>query len=289
MAYCARCGYKCSFFKSWTFPDGTLCNDCLKELGVSDSERDKYMSMSGTYEMLLAEKKLQNPEIELLPIGERKGDDFQEPKEITVRTLNEILEEHRLENVNVSLEPNEICYFKGSPSVCFQQTQRVTTGGGPYMGVSFKLGGGVRLGVGGRPSKKTKTKEKTVSIIVDFYLTSKRMLFKAKEKFYSIYFSDIESITWHTSSFDVITEYDNLTFSNVIMPMSDVERLYYLIQLTSPMIDSAETTTLTSFANTSSDASPDPIHLLREYKKLLDEGIITQDEFEIKKAELLKL
>ena len=38
MAYCIRCGQKCSFLKSWTFPDGTLCNDCLKELDVSTSQ-----------------------------------------------------------------------------------------------------------------------------------------------------------------------------------------------------------------------------------------------------------
>ena len=264
MAYCIRCGQKCSFLKSWTFPDGTLCNDCLKELDVSTSQRDKYMSMSGTYEMLLAEQKLSNPEVESIEIGPRSGDDYQTPERMQVRSLQEIL--------------------KGKPTLSFEQTVRVTKGGNSYSGISFGLGHGVRVGFGGRSSAKTKTKNKITSIPVDFYLTSKRILFRAKEEFYSIFFSDIKSIKWHLFSFEVITDDDELTFTKE----KNIEKLYYLIQLVQPLLESSPAKEPSAPSNAGSNTD-DPIFLLREYKKLLDEGIINQEEFEAKKTELLKL
>ena len=242
------------------------------------------MSMSGTYEMLLAEQKLSNPEVESIEIGPRSGDDYQTPERMQVRSLQEILEDFRINDVDVNLSPNEICYLKGKPTLSFEQTVRVTKGGNSYSGISFGLGHGVRVGFGGRSSAKTKTKNKITSIPVDFYLTSKRILFRAKEEFYSIFFSDIKSIKWHLFSFEVITDDDELTFTKE----KNIEKLYYLIQLVHPLLESSPAKEPSAPSNAGSNTD-DPIFLLREYKKLLDEGIINQEEFEAKKTELLKL
>lgn len=82
------------------------------------------------------------------------------------------------------------------------------------------------------------------------------------------------------------------------MPVSDIERVYYLIQqknkedaLAAPQ--KTRTKSKKSNNQTKSDSQDndtvDPIQMIREYKKLLDEGILTQEEFDKKKAEILNL
>lgn len=216
MAYCIRCGYKCSFFKSLGLKDGSICKDCLDELGITPEEKSKYGSMTAPYELLLADVRFRNPGVALPAPGQRTGDDYQAPPEMPiVRSYGEMLEEYFIEDPGVNLDLNENCYYKGTLTLSFKEMKKVVTGGGTYSGVSINLGHGIRYGVGGRSPKKTKNKEVTTSTPVTFYMTSKRFYFEVKGQFFSIFYKNIEKLTWNIKSFDVISGPDNLNFVSV--------------------------------------------------------------------------
>ena len=144
-AYCVRCGYRCNLLKSLPLQGDTLCDDCLKELGfpVNIKTKERFLSMGTTYEMLLAEARLSNPNVLESTPGQRSGDDYQPTSPISnVRTFNQILDdEYLVSDPGIKLDRFEKCYYKGSLSINYKST--VVKGGGGYSGVSLNLGFGL--------------------------------------------------------------------------------------------------------------------------------------------------
>ena len=295
MAYCIRCGYKCSAFKSMILREGSICKDCLDELGITSEEKSRYTSMAAPYELVLADLRFNNPGKSLPDPGERTGDDYQSPPEMpNVRTYDEMLDEYYIKDPGINLDFNEKCYFRDSLTLSYKENVTVVTGGGNYSGFSLDLGLGIHYGLGGRSPEKTKSKNVTTSMPTTFHMTSKRFYFRAEKQYFSIYYRDIDSITWNIKSFDVISGADNLKFSTLIMPVSNIERIYYLIQQKNKedALAASERANSWETARKKSDIKKretEAIKLIREYKKLLDEGILTQEEFDRKKRQILDI
>ena len=132
--YCLRCGRKLPLLGYHVLLDGEMCNECIDELGLSKNKKNLFYAFSGTYEMLLSEARLQDPEsVNKIP-GERNCDDMAEPVKLpTIRTINQILDEDCLiENPRIQFQKNEKCYYDKTLELTCSTGQKVQTGGGIY-------------------------------------------------------------------------------------------------------------------------------------------------------------
>ena len=306
-SYCIRCGQKIGLFKSLSLPEGPLCDECLQELGFTTDDKKRYDSMKGNYELLLAEARLRNPAILSFAPGTRKTADRQDPIPLPpVRYINQILDEdYWVKDVPIRLSVQEKCYYRDTLTVSFKSQTIVTKGGTTTQGISVNLGHGLRYHLGASsPSKKT-VKETTNSYPCEVLLTNEQLILRIKKKQVEVPLFTINNIDWKLLSCDVYTNSDSVTFSNKIFGLDRFHRAFeligmkekedYLIAQEQQRIQEQKAqqkkiaqSTKKGASKTKAKDSSDPISLLREYKQLLDDGILTEEEFAAKKAELLK-
>lgn len=293
MAFCIRCGYKTSLFKSNFLLDGMICDDCIKEMNVPENARASLSQYS--YQTFLSMMNYINPEaIDIVP-GTRKSKEYRSPSvRPDIKSANDILNDSIIEKPGFKLEKKEKCYCKIKATLSMTRTKTVKTGGGNYAGVSINLGHGMRYHVGGRTPEKTKQKDVTLSSDVEFFLTSKRIVILVKGTTQSEPYDMINGINFKMSSFTVDFSDGPIQFSTDIVSCNKVHVIYDFIQIKldeDKIIASDEKSRQTEQKSSRDNRKTDdnPVSLLRSYKSLLDDGIITQEEFEIKKKEILKL
>ena len=297
MGYCVRCGCKTNILNSLNFSGSNtkaICNKCLKELGVPSGSEIVYTH--GTYGELLSLVKFHNPELLEKEPGKRKGNDFRDPEPLPeIPSAEQILDEkYLIANPDIRLEKAEKCYASEyvTYSVTYLKTQKINRG---YTSVSFNLGHGLHYGIASKNAPKIKKTEEKNFASGKLYLTSDRMILYIKGKYITKFYESIRNIKWNMASFDMdFDDGDSVNISTfswgkigLIIELINVMRQENAIKAVQEKARKKQTTRSKN-RKAAKNESEEAVKLIRQYKELYDDGIISKEEFEAKKAELLK-
>ncbi|MDO4869935.1 MAG: SHOCT domain-containing protein [Bacillota bacterium] len=205
-------------------------------------------------------------------------------KEIESIDPVEELEKFKVESPNIKLEENEVCYYMGivHPFKLKQSVARSSRS----KGISVKIMNGLWYHTGG---------SETSPIIQQYcdysegtlFITNRRYVLTSPKYGFNLKIPKIINLEIHDNGFELY-EGNNCHFINGI----GGEDLYRLIQLMNAA-DRIRVEKEEKLERTAKKESPkkddDKFKEVREYKKLLDEGIISEEEYEIKRKEILSL
>lgn len=190
------------------------------------------------------------------------------------------LEDYIVNHPTISLKTGEICYFE-KPAKSYHQKNAVVGRKSSSAGVSFRVAKGVtfRTGGGGSEYVREVVAEKFDG---NLYITNQRIIMLAPKHGFDIPLAKITQLCIHDDGIAVYTGakcYFALT--------EHIEMISCIYGLIRKVMSEQETIV----------AKPEKREIqhksvtdnIREYKKLLDEGIITEEEFEKKKRQLLNL
>ena len=193
-----------------------------------------------------------------------------------------------VENPGIILSNNEKCFYQGS---CYTaRLKNVITG---TSGNSVHFGGKNTLGMyigSGNSQRKYDRSTVAEKYPGNFYITNNRMICSAPKLAFEIKLTNITSLTTYTDAL-IITDKGK----SYIVETNDIETIKEFIAISNEGVKrglNADVQTDNRPEKTNIDILKSKeekiIQLLREYKSLCDEGIITEEEFLAKKKELLK-
>lgn len=187
-------------------------------------------------------------------------------------------------NSGINLKSGEICYF--ATDCCSVKYKDVVVG---TSRTSTHFGSGKKgLYLGSGLSQQTNNRQiVSEKYPGDFYVTNKRMICTAVKLSFEI---PLTSITTMTTYSDGLTVMASGKTYNVVF--SDIDRFKKMIQINNEIEkrrseDSLGTRSVASNTAIAAVNEADIPKLIREYKKLFDEGIISEAEFNQKKEQLL--
>lgn len=181
-----------------------------------------------------------------------------------------------IENVPLSLKKEEVCFYMNDAKA-FHSKNVVTGTKSGGAGASLRIAKGVSIRTGGGESKVVRG---NVNEYFDgtLYITNMRIILLAPKYGFDVMIPKITQLSYRNDGFFI---YVGSKCYSVIT--HDVKNIKNLIDLINEASQEQET------KSTTENKQNDSFAELREYKKLLDEGIITIDEFEAKKKQLLNL
>lgn len=192
-----------------------------------------------------------------------------------------------VKNPGIMLMNEEKCFYQGSCySARLKNVLTGTSGNSVRVGGKSAFGMYVSTGTSQRSYDRSTVAEKYPGT---FYITNNRMICSAPKLAFEIKLTNITSLTTYTDAL-IITAKDK----SYIVETQDVEIIKELLAVNNEGIKRGLTNKEPICNNSTNNdnqitSEEKKIQLLREYKGLCDEGIITQEEFEKKKAELLGL
>lgn len=283
---CCACGKKIRFSvllgdTGERLTDGYVCYDCCKAAGYGKG----FFSSMGLALTTKADFMNKYNSMVKAPIKEKSVDFSQ----MTEEQLEEEIKKYIVLESGLNLENGEICYF--STECCSVKYKNVVVGSSKtftHVGDGRK---GTYLGAG--VSQKTNNRQ-TVSEQYpgNFYVTNKKIACNAIKLSFEIPLAKITAMTTYSDGVTIMSggKSFNVTFSNV-------ERFKNLLNLNNEIekrkkengstVESPQSS-ISSTGNSASVVSELEIpKLIREYKTLLEEGIISEEEFQMKKAVLL--
>lgn len=204
----------------------------------------------------------------------KKGTTKGEKAEIAAREkyLNDLtIDQCIIHDPKIKMDQDEICYYKGD-ATCLHSHVGVTgySGGG----TSVKLTKNIRVGGIGKKAQR--------GTIIDeypgtFYITNKRLLLTASKHGFNIKLKDVVSVRCEDGHFQI---YKNTTCHEFLT--DDMDLILRIIEL---MGENAKR----QLEMEEKEENNDPYEEIKKLKELLDMGIISNEEFETKKKELLGL
>jgi len=240
---------------------GPVCYDCMKKLtkqGVNVINIKKY-EISQLQQMC--------------KVGEYTQSEEQNNQE-EMGVSYSLLEKMIVKNPSISLKKGEVCFYE-KKAIAFHQknvvtgTMRSSTGASVRVakGLSFRIGGG-----------ETQNIRENVGEHYDgiLYVTNMRILLLASKYGFEISIPKITSIVQRK---DGLQFYVGDKCHNVLT--KDVKSIIKLFNTMNQAFDEQP--------KSNEKSKTDVVKEIREYKQLLDEGILTLEEFEEKKKQLLKL
>ncbi len=187
-----------------------------------------------------------------------------------------ILEKSIITSPGINLQSGEVCYYAGTATAIITKNQNVGTtytsfGGGLYgHGTGIHSNQGVRNVVRGT--------------VVDqypghLYLTSRRVVLVTYKAGFDIYLSKLTGLDFYKDGLMVTS-----AGKSYLVSTQDVKKIQRIIEASNLLLSSNNGTAGASSNNSTSEK--ETISVLKEYKELLDGGVITQEEFDRKKQAL---
>lgn len=184
---------------------------------------------------------------------------------------------------SISLLENEVCFYQ-EKAKAYHEKNVVTGRTGTGAGVSFRVAKGVSIRTGGGSSQVVRG---NISEEFDgtLYITNFRIVLLAPKYGFDLHISKITQLLYKTNGFQVYS--GSKCFSVLTDDINTVQEL--ILFMNEHRVFKDEKIVNKKTTKTTTTSGKQDIETLREFKKLLDEGIITEDEFETKKKQLLRL
>lgn len=187
-----------------------------------------------------------------------------------------------VESPHISLNEGEVCYYCKAASAVHQKN--VVTGrtsGGA--GVSFRVAKGVSIRTGGGNSQVIR---ENVNECFEgtLYITNIRIILLAPKYGFDLYISKISQFLYKSDGFQVFVG----SKCHSVMT-NDIKNISALIEFMNQQRVFKDEKWLNQQQKQKAVSSRNMTQELRELKSLLDEGIITEEEFTSKKKQLLGL
>ena len=199
-------------------------------------------------------------------------------------------------NPPIALRPDEKCYYVGN--ACGAKIKTVTTGYvGARKGTSIRIMKGVSYHTGGSAGKAVREQVLETSSMGTFVMTGNRFVLMTSQYGFEVAGNKITSVEVRPDGFAIYEK--NKTH---IVMSDDVEKIAVIMQILTAATEEQErqkaleekevkpkrtqTKKQEPKQETMALSGADEI---RKYKQLMDEGIITEEQFEKKKLEILGL
>ena len=214
-----------------------------------------------------------------------------EPQDIRVFNHNQIniltvpnasatrkLEEFLVPNPPLVLKSGERCFYLGYAKGGKIKSQVVGYQGG-HRGASVRVAKGMSYRIGG--SKGTPVREDVLeeSLLGTLIITDQRVILQTDRYGFELKGSELQTVNLHSDALELLVK-----GRQYLVLTEDTRYISKVLQLiTEETIETQEAAELKETGNDETDI----VKKLREYKDLLDEGIISQEEFNKLKKELL--
>ncbi len=263
---CVICGNhdKYRFFSESDI--GDVCKKCIRKLYQMNLLHDKKKYSLSELRNMLGVFSNQSNEIDKIMQDECA------PKEKIQKLI--------VSNPNISLLNNEICFYKQVASA-YHQKNIVIGSSGKTTGMNIRIAKGISVRTGGGRSRVIR-KDVVETFVGTLYITNYRIILLAPKCGFDLYVSKINQLTYNNDGFQI---YHGSKCYNVLT--CDVDNIQAVIQL----LNEQEIFEDEKIANKQEKKKTETqiVNEIRQYKKLYDEGVISEDEFTAKKKQLLEL
>ena len=198
-------------------------------------------------------------------------------------TQSEKLHLLTLKNPQIALQSGEVCYYEDEATAYYEKnvvTGRKSSGAG----ISFRVAKGVYVRTGSGDSQVIR---ENIGEYFDgtLFITNFRIVLLAPKYGFDIPFSKITQIENHCDGFQI---YEGAKCHSLLT--IDVLTILVILELIKIVNNGQLSSSPKSYSTSSKSTSIEPeLKDLRELKKLFDEGIITEEEFNAKKKQILGL
>ena len=204
-------------------------------------------------------------------------------KSMIIKSPNSIEEKINMlieKTPSISLLENEVCYYE-EKAKAYHEKNVITGRTGTGAGVSFRVAKGVSMRTGGGSSQVIRG---NVSEVFDgtLYITNFRIVLLAPKHGFDLHISKITQLLYKTNGFQVYL--GSKCFSVLTDDIKTIQELVLFMNEHKMFKDEKIVNKKKQTTSERQNAEA-----LREFKKLLDEGIITENEYEAKKKQLLGL
>lgn len=301
--YCMGCGKELvKVFlegETWMEPSWReyICYDCCDAIGVKNHGVTGSIKVGNLYSQLGKDRFIEMVQkaIGILPLGAEIGTTDLGPeitKENAIQEKYAALDELKtfvVENPSINLKSGEICLYEGDANIVKTKTGTI---GNAYKSVGF----GGKNGVGMFSSVRAGESKRIRGDIQDkysgkFYLTTQRFVMVSVKYGFEIPVTKITALEFFSDGFIVtsgstshVVELGDARFIKYVI---ETNNRYELAKQLSGEIEVSDIEEVNE--NLKPKDAKDIADALREYKALMDEGVITEDEFAAKKKQLLGL
>jgi len=143
---------------------------------------------------------------------------------------NAILKQHIVRDVDIPLEPGEVCLFcsKGQLVNGVTQTVKTTSKPGLGLGIVVPVTSHIGIGIGKRRVKTTTTVQNHVDkTSIEFYFCSRRYIIKMKKKPYEIRFSTVKAAKFYSDGLELWFG-DNMQYCKILIPKSNMKQFNFV-------------------------------------------------------------
>ncbi len=198
--------------------------------------------------------------------------------------LNEKLQKNLVKNPSITLQEGEYCHFE-TPARAIE-TKTVTTGSS-HSGNSFSINLGHGMRVGDYSGGSTINRQNVVNEYPGtFYMTNKHFVLNTVKCGFDIPMTKVSNLEFLNDGIIIYSagKAHMVAFSNP----DKLKKIIAMLNECEILSRKAGINPATEKSEAAKPAEKDIPKLLREYQGLLKDGVITQEEFEEKKRQLLK-
>lgn len=264
-------------------PKPKRCDICFKEKkGIKKNNRGLEICADCRSSALkvMSEQEYKNANILEISYASKGGSspigiNYCEKNKLSAKDALDLLMPDR-ENVELSFSPDEICYYQGSAR-SYKEKNIITKYENSSAGVNIHILKGLSIRTGGSttvPIREniSQTYEGT------FFITNRRFILLAEKNGFNIDRKKISYIEPFKNGFKI---YSNNHCHTVIT--YDNTTIFYIIEKMNQYLEESTN------KNTKKSTKTTEAEELKQFKELLDMGAITQEEYDIKKKEILNI
>ena len=206
-------------------------------------------------------------------VHQRIGDSQMTPDE-----AKKFLEKNVVPSPGINLQGDEVCYYAEEASAIVAKNQNIGTTYNSFGTGLYKRGVGVHSSQGVRNIVRGTVTDQYPGHL---YLTSQRIVLVTYKAGFDIALMKLTGLDFLSDGLMVTS-----AGKSYLVAVKNTKKLKQIIEASNLILTSSEEIPPSSNPNTHTEK--DSISLLKEYKELLDQGIITQEEFDAKKESLLQ-